>query len=204
MTCKRPVVPVLPSLPDDGNEKQERIGKIRGSASGYVTITFMPHRGRKIPVISLVLIAVLGVWPRTADAEDRPWEQLEPEVERLYQEERYAQLAAIAEEALRAAEHTFGRNDPKVAALIINLSHAQRAVALETIADYSRSETLLARAIKILEEAHGPDHPEVAAAVNSLGELYSLQADYREAEPLFQRALAVWERAKGPNDPQVA
>ena len=141
---------------------------------------------------------------RAAIADDRTWEQLGPEVERLYQEQRYAQLAAIAEEALRAAEHTFGRNDPKVAALIINLSHAQRAVALEAIANYNRSETPLARAIKILEEAHGPDHPEVAAAVNSLGELYSLQADYREAEPLFQRALAVWERTKGPNDPQVA
>ena len=98
----------------------------------------MLHRYCRLILMLFVGVVALSTRPPGSLAEDRPWEQLEPEVERLYQEQRYAQLTAIADEALRAAEHTFGRNDPKVAALLINLSHAHRAVALNAIADYGR------------------------------------------------------------------
>lgn len=148
-----------------------------------------------------ILVAVL---PIVSHAADRPWEQLRPEVERLASEQRYTELAAIADEALRAAEQTFGPNDPHVAALITTLGQAHRLLAIQAIATYGRDEALLKRTLRIVEQARGPDHPDVATAVNNLGELYSLQANYREAEPLFQRALGIWERTNGPNDPHVA
>src|SRR5262249_11302836 len=50
----------------------------------------------------------------------------------------------------------------------------------------------------------GPDHPGVAAALNSLAILYRDLGDNVKAEPLFQRALAIRENALGPNHPDVA
>ena len=42
--------------------------------------------------------------------------------------------------------------------------------------------------------ALGPDHPDVAASLNNLAELYRAQGKYADAEPLYQRALVI--RAK--------
>ena len=152
----------------------------------------------------LVGVLVAAALPLVGYADDRTWEQLEPELNRLYQEERFTELAAMADEAVRAAEQTFGPNDPKVATLITTLSHAYRTLAMQAMTTYGGTEAHLQRAIRIFEKARGPDHPDVAAALNNLGELYSMQANYREAEPLFKRALSIWERANGADDPHVA
>ena len=47
-------------------------------------------------------------------------------------------------------------------------------------------------------------HPEVAASLNNLAELYRITGDYAKAEPLYQRALQILEQALGPTHPQVA
>ena len=49
-----------------------------------------------------------------------------------------------------------------------------------------------------------PQHPKVAAGLNSLAELYHDQGQYTEAEPLHRRALAIREKALGPEHPEVA
>ena len=54
------------------------------------------------------------------------------------------------------------------------------------------------------EKALGPDHPDVATALNGLAGLYRLQGRYAEAEPLYKRALAIREKALGPDHPDVA
>jgi CHAT domain-containing protein len=50
----------------------------------------------------------------------------------------------------------------------------------------------------------GPDHPNVATALNNLAGLYQAQGRYTEAEPLYMRSLAVREKALGPEHPNVA
>nr|WP_276611760.1 tetratricopeptide repeat protein [Thiorhodococcus mannitoliphagus] len=50
----------------------------------------------------------------------------------------------------------------------------------------------------------GPRHPNVAAILNSLGNLYEAQGRYTEAEPLQKRALALREETLGPKHPDVA
>ena len=47
------------------------------------------------------------------------------------------------------------------------------------------------------ETALGPEHPDVAASLNSMGDLYNTQGRYAEAEPLFRRTLAIREKALG-------
>jgi CHAT domain-containing protein len=69
---------------------------------------------------------------------------------------------------------------------------------------YAEAEPLYKRSIEISEKALGPDHPDVAAALNNLAELYRAQGKYAEAEPLYKRSLAIWEKALGPDHPYVA
>jgi tetratricopeptide (TPR) repeat protein len=66
------------------------------------------------------------------------------------------------------------------------------------------AEPLYQRALRILETALGPDHPDVATSLNNLAALYRVQGNYGAAEPLYQRALRIWETALGPDHPNVA
>ena len=69
---------------------------------------------------------------------------------------------------------------------------------------YAKAEPLYERALVIREKTLGMEHPNVAACLNNLAELYRAQGRYGTAEPLYQRALAIWEKALGPEHPHVA
>ena len=69
---------------------------------------------------------------------------------------------------------------------------------------YDESRPAAERALELREKALGPEHPDVAASLNNLGDLYGEKGDYAKAEPLFQRALDIWEKALGPEHPDVA
>jgi tetratricopeptide (TPR) repeat protein len=68
----------------------------------------------------------------------------------------------------------------------------------------AEAEQLLRRDIALREERLGAAHPDVAAALNSLAELYRLQRLFTEAEPMFRRALAIWEKAAGMDSDEAA
>ncbi|HZF47968.1 MAG TPA: CHAT domain-containing tetratricopeptide repeat protein [Polyangiaceae bacterium] len=69
---------------------------------------------------------------------------------------------------------------------------------------YDEALSLEERALRIREEALGPDHPNVAICLNNLGELYSAKGDYARAEPLHKRSLAILEKVLGRDHPNVA
>ena len=71
-------------------------------------------------------------------------------------------------------------------------------------AQYTEAESLYQRALRISEQAYGPDYSLVAFSLKGLAELYQEQGKYAEAEPLYQRALHIWEQAHGPDNPNVA
>jgi tetratricopeptide (TPR) repeat protein len=48
----------------------------------------------------------------------------------------------------------------------------------------------------------GPDHPDVATALNNLASLLQDKGDYADAEPLYRRALAIAETTLGPEAPR--
>jgi hypothetical protein len=49
--------------------------------------------------------------------------------------------------------------------------------------------------LAIREKVLGPDHPDVAEALNNLAFSYHQQGSYADAEQLFKRALAIREKA---------
>ena len=58
--------------------------------------------------------------------------------------------------------------------------------------------------MSIREKALGPDHSDLAAALNNLAALQVDRGRNADAEALYQRALKIYETALGPDHPDVA
>src|SRR3989440_162250 len=71
-------------------------------------------------------------------------------------------------------------------------------------AQYAEAEPLLRSALVIRERVLEPEHPAIAASLNTLAELYRSQGWYMQAESFYQRALALREKAPGPGHPDTA
>jgi tetratricopeptide (TPR) repeat protein len=72
--------------------------------------------------------------------------------------------------------------------------------------DRVNAELLLKESLAILEKGLGPDNPNVARSLRSLGWFY-YQHDVQhrdKAEPLFKQALAIEEKALGSDHPEVS
>ena len=54
------------------------------------------------------------------------------------------------------------------------------------------------------EKALGPDHPDLAAALNNLGMFYCARGLYAKAESLYNRSLPILVKALGPDHPDLA
>jgi CHAT domain-containing protein/Tfp pilus assembly protein PilF len=80
----------------------------------------------------------------------------------------------------------------------------QGASKLIDAGKYEEALPLIERGRGIRERVLGPEHRDVADAINLLAILYWYEGAYAKAEPLFQRALAIRENALGPEHPQVA
>ena len=80
----------------------------------------------------------------------------------------------------------------------------QQALKLYEEGRYREAVPIAERALAIREKALGPEHPDVAASLNNLAELYKALGDYARAEPLYRRSLAIVEKALGPEQPDVA
>jgi len=68
--------------------------------------------------------------------------------------------------------------------------------------EYKKAKQLFEQTRNLLEDAFGPDVPEVAAALTNLAYINEDQGDYAEAERLYQRALAIRQKIFGPNHPR--
>ena len=80
----------------------------------------------------------------------------------------------------------------------------RKAVFLYEAGKYDEALPPYERALEIREKALGPDHSDVAKAINGLAMCYFSKSEYSKAEPLFQRALSIREKALGPGHPDVA
>jgi CHAT domain-containing protein len=80
----------------------------------------------------------------------------------------------------------------------------QQVMQLYRQGQYAAAIPLAQSALAIFEKALGSNHPDVAAGLNNLAELYRAMGNYSAAEPLFQRSLAIREQVLGPDHPDVA
>src|SRR5690242_3348454 len=75
---------------------------------------------------------------------------------------------------------------------------------LQEAGQYVEAVPLVERALKLRKAVLGENHPDFAASLNSLANLYYDQGNYTQAEPLYERALAIREASLGNNHPLVA
>ncbi len=69
----------------------------------------------------------------------------------------------------------------------------------KSLGDYAKAEPLCKRSLAIRENAHGPDHPDVAVSLNNMALLYFEQGDFARAEPFCRKALEINEKSPGPD-----
>src|SRR5262245_33238478 len=80
----------------------------------------------------------------------------------------------------------------------------EEALKLQRAGKYDEALPLAECALETRKRVLGPDHRDVAGAINSLAIIYSYKGEYAKAESLFQRALAIREKALEPDHPDIA
>ncbi|WP_164929325.1 CHAT domain-containing tetratricopeptide repeat protein [Gloeobacter violaceus] len=81
---------------------------------------------------------------------------------------------------------------------------AQKAKTLQEAGRYTEALEPAKAALALREQTLGPEHPDVAASLDSLGSLNRQLGNYRQAEPLFRQALAMREKLLGSEHLDVA
>ena len=81
---------------------------------------------------------------------------------------------------------------------------SELGILLYEQAHYSEAEPLLRHMLKLAEEQHQYDHPEIASALNNLAELLDDTGRPQEAQSLLRRALAILENRMGKEHPYAA
>ncbi|MEM9462573.1 MAG: tetratricopeptide repeat protein [Myxococcota bacterium] len=79
-----------------------------------------------------------------------------------------------------------------------------RATVLLRQGQYAPAEAEYRRAVERLEQALGPEHPDLASARTSLGAVLFRQGEHQAARAQHHRALSILERTLGPEHPRVA
>lgn len=69
---------------------------------------------------------------------------------------------------------------------------------------YAKAESCYERALAILEKVRGPEHPDVAQALNNLGELYRVSERCAKAASFHRRSLDIREQILEADDPSLA
>jgi CHAT domain-containing protein len=97
-----------------------------------------------------------------------------------------------------------GVTAPSSAQKIDVSARSAQIVELSRTGKYSDAIPLAQRLLADLEKAYGPDHRDVAAALNNLAMLYGSQGRDAEAEPLYRRSIAILEKLHGLDSSEVA
>ncbi|MCA9686285.1 MAG: tetratricopeptide repeat protein, partial [Myxococcales bacterium] len=67
----------------------------------------------------------------------------------------------------------------------------------------AEAEATQRRAVALLEQLYGPDHPHLQAALDNLGEVLALRGDHQAAVDAYQRSLKIGELRFGPTHPEL-
>jgi CHAT domain-containing protein/Tfp pilus assembly protein PilF len=79
-----------------------------------------------------------------------------------------------------------------------------KVLELSDAGRYAAAILIAQRVLSIRERELGPNHPDVAVALDNLANLYRIQGRHADAESLLQRSLEIREQALGSDDPDLA
>lgn len=135
-----------------------------------------------------------GVAPGAAfEAASRLVSVVGTSVARPVEGRRWARLAELALDDVPGGEQL------RRAGLLVNIGNLHHGTG-----DYEQAKQHFERALAIMAEVLGPEHPQAIAYLNNLGRIHAILGDYDRAQQLHERALAVQEQTLGPDHPDVA
>lgn len=158
----------------------------------------LPRSARAILGPAGFLSLLLVTAPSAALPQQGDWQSLSEQFGALYQKGQYRQAIGVAERALRAAELSFGPNDPRLVTTLNAL-----AVVHNALKNFDAAQPYLDRALGIAEKFSGPDRKELARVLNTLGMNYNGRQRFAEAQDTYERALGIAQGAFGPKDEMV-
>jgi len=168
-----------------------------GTASVHGQESSAINARKLVRLAGVVLLALAIAVPLAAQQGNL--DELNARVIELYRARKFLEAVPVAEEAIRVAEATFGKDHPKLATAVNNL-----AVLYDSQGEYVKAEPLYKQALEIRQKALGENDPAVATTLNDLATMYTDQGRFAEAEGMLQRALAIREKAYGPEHSSVA
>lgn len=80
----------------------------------------------------------------------------------------------------------------------------EQVMTLFASASYEAALEPATQALQLARQRHGPEHQDVALALNNLAALHDRLGGYAKAELIYKEALAIKERLLGPDDLDVA
>lgn len=139
--------------------------------------------------LKILLVFILAVsFSLPAEAQQEKYNNLNKKLATLYRNGRTLEAIAVAKEALKVAEATFGENHPYVSASLNNL-------ALLYIAEgqYEKAELLYERSLEIAEEHLGKDNPQLANILENMVKCNEKLGKTEKAEMLEARLDRIQE-----------
>ena len=96
------------------------------------------------------------------------------------------------------------QTNSKTAEKAPNLSPAEtvrllrsRALACRVQGNHRKAESLYLQALRLLERAVGPNHPNLVPLLNSLARTCEDQGEYAKAEQFYQRSVGILDGVEG-------
>ncbi|WLE96987.1 MAG: tetratricopeptide repeat protein [Candidatus Electrothrix communis] len=150
-----------------------------------------------IRIARVVLIGVLMIggvvrlgWSEENAAQH--WEKLNEKVVGAYQQGKYQDGIAFAEQSYKYALEHFGAEHPKTLTAMNNLSGLYNTQGL-----YSQAEELLKEVVRLREKVLGAEDTSTMNASNRLALFYESQKRYEKAESLFKKIYELQKRVLG-------
>jgi CHAT domain-containing protein/Tfp pilus assembly protein PilF len=126
-------------------------------------------------------------------------EQLNDQMDQLYQQGKIREAFALAQKALEICKQVLGERHPDYAIGLINVAKLHWAQG-----EYAQAVPLYRQALEVRKQVLGQRHPAYARSLNNLATLYYAQGEYAEAEPLFRQAQDLRKQVLGERHPDYA
>ena len=118
------------------------------------------------------------------------WEEQNKKAVQLFRSGRHTEAMAMAQEALKEAEESFGPDDARVATSLNNLAECTRAQVR-----HAEAEPLWKRALEIRKKRWGRPS-RCLHLMNNLAGAYFELGDFAKAEHMLTGALRISERSQ--------
>ncbi|MCI5165474.1 MAG: CHAT domain-containing protein [Candidatus Electrothrix sp. GM3_4] len=147
----------------------------------------------------LLLAVALPAWGQeNAESHFNELKAINQKTLAAYQQGKYREGIAFAEQARAYAVKNFGAEHPHTLAAINNLAFLYKSQGR-----YSEAEPLYKECLQLSEQVLGREHPSTLSSINNLAALYSAQGRYSEAEPLYKECLQLSEQVLGREHPST-